>query len=67
MKYAKLIGNQVSEILVAIDGFTIEECFHPEVLVGIIPVPDEVQNGWSLVDGVWTAPTPPEPESNPVA
>ncbi len=60
MKYAKLTNNQVTEILVAIDGFTIEQCFHPDILKDAVPVPSQVEHGWTLIDGTWTAPQPTE-------
>ena len=48
MKYAKIKDNTVIDVLTAITGFKIEDCFHPEILVGAVPVENDVQIGWML-------------------
>jgi len=45
-------------------GIVPADVFVPELAEQFEPVPDEVQAGWSLIDGVWTAP-PPAPEPVP--
>lgn len=32
--------------------------FHPVVAAEFQAVPDEVQQGWTRIDGTWTAPEP---------
>lgn len=49
----------VIEFLVPIDGFTLEECFVPEIIANVIVVDDSVQLGWVLQDGQWVSPLPP--------
>lgn len=42
------------------------EQFHPSIAAEFQPVPDEVRQGWRLVDGQWQAPEPqPSPEPEP--
>jgi len=45
-------------------GIVPADVFVPGLASQFEPVPDEVQAGWSLIDGVWTAP-PPAPEPVP--
>ncbi len=45
-------------------GIVPADVFVPGLAAQFEPVPDEVQAGWSLIDGVWTAP-PPAPEPLP--
>jgi hypothetical protein len=59
MKYARVENNTVVEILTPIPGFTIDQCFHADILTNVVPVDDTVQPGWTLVDGAWTAPAAP--------
>lgn len=57
-KYAWIENGRIRDI-VSNDPATL---FHPDVAVFYdTPVGDEVETGWSLVDGVWTAPPEPEP------
>lgn len=49
-------------------GIVPADVFVPGLASQFEPVPDEVQAGWRLTDGVWTAPPPaPEPEPPPVS
>ena len=59
--YARIIND------VAVDvSSNPAEQFHPSIAEQFEPVPDEVQHGWRLVDGTWTAPEPtPEPQPEP--
>jgi hypothetical protein len=69
MKYARIVSNSVQEVFTPPDGFTIEECFHPDVVKLFEPVPDEVDVGWlKNPDGTFSAPPvvePPAPEPSP--
>lgn len=64
MKYARVNGTDVIEICTPIDGFTIDQCFHPDIVAQLIPCLDEVTPEWTYVDGEFVAPvieTPEEP------
>lgn len=51
-------NNKIRDIAHA-DPF---EIYHPDVAVFYdTDVPDDVQNGWELIENVWTAPVIPEP------
>lgn len=68
---AKVQNNVVIEIFRPVDGFAIEDCFHPQVLSACTAVSDEVQVGWvQQEDGSFAAPvveTPPEtPPTTPL-
>ena len=61
MKYARVVADTAVDVRTeAPEGF-----FTPEVVAEFITVPDQVENGWQLVDGEWQAPTPPEPTTTP--
>jgi len=62
MKYARFsIGNTVIEVFIPPTGFSIEECFTPEIVAQFEPVPDNVEQNWiRQEDGTFVA--PPEPE-----
>lgn len=62
MKYARVIANTAVDVRTEVpEGF-----FTPEVVAEFVEVPDQVENGWLLKDGVWSAP-PPAPEPEPPA
>jgi len=56
--YARIHENHVVEICVPIAGFTIEQCFHIDLVDKMVPCPAEVQAGWSYnaETGEFTAP-----------
>ena len=58
MKYAKIENNKVIEILTPVEGFTVQQCFHADVLKNAKFAPAEVQAGWSYnaETGEFTAP-----------
>lgn len=57
MKYARIQNGTVVELLVAPEGFSIQQCFHPDVLAGGEFVPNDVQHGWvKQEDGSFAAP-----------
>lgn len=56
MKYARIVDEKVHEICVPVEGFTIEQCFTPELMAQMVACSDEVKPNW-LFDG--TTFTPP--------
>ena len=63
MKTARIQNSVVAEILVPVEGFTIDQCFHPEILAACEQVEDEVQPTWvKQEDGSFAAP-PEEPSA----
>ena len=46
MTYARIQENMVVEIVKPVDGFSIQQCFHPDLLKNMVSCPDEVQSGW---------------------
>jgi hypothetical protein len=65
MKTARIQNNTVAEILVPVEGFTLDQCFHPSIINQCQEVEDEVQAGWvKQEDGSFVAPeAPPEPSA----
>lgn len=61
MKYARNVNN----IAVDVRAESPEGCFTPEIAAEFIEVTDEVENGWILENGIWTAPPEPEPTPEP--
>lgn len=60
---ARINDGIVVDILRPIPGFSIEECFHADLLSSAIPVADDVQVGWIVTpDGI----VPPEPTPEPM-
>lgn len=58
---ARISNNTIVEVLVPVDGFSIEDCFHPSILIGCIPLPEGAGVGWTQQeDGSWAAPVVPE-------
>lgn len=55
-KMARIVDGVVVDVLVPLEGFTIEECFHPDLLAQYIPVTDDVQAGWILTEEGVVAP-----------
>lgn len=45
MKYARISNNEVIETFIEEHGFTIEECFHPDIVSTFIPCPDNIDEG----------------------
>lgn len=57
MKNAQISNNVVTQVFAAIPGFTLDQCFHADVLAGSVPVPDNVEPGWIVnADGAIVAP-----------
>lgn len=58
MKTARIQNNVVAEILVPVEGFTIDQCFHEGILAQCQQLEDEVQVGWvKQEDGSFAAPS----------
>ena len=54
--YARIINN------VAVDvSSNPAEQFHPEIAKDFVPVPDQVESGWSVSAGKWSPPASVEP------
>lgn len=62
---ARIFDGIIGDVIVPIEGFTIEECFHPDVLAQYVPIPDEVQPGWIVTENGIVDPNAPEPEPEP--
>ena len=61
MKYARINNNQAIDVRTeSPEGF-----FTPDISAQFEQVPDEVENGWILENGKWTAPVIPEPTPAP--
>lgn len=59
-KFARIIDGVVSDFIAPLEGFTIEQCFHPDILEMYIQVDDEVQTGWVVTEDGIVDPNPPE-------
>ena len=61
MKYARIMENRAVDVRTEHpEGF-----FTPEIVAEFVEVPGEVENGWALENGVWTAPPAPVPPPEP--
>lgn len=47
---ARVENNVVVEIIRSIPGFTIEQCFHPDVIAASVAAPIDVEIGWVFGD-----------------
>lgn len=63
MKYARIHEGKVAEIYVPIEGFTIAQCFHVDLVDQMRPCADDVQAGWTYADGVFTDPNASQEQS----
>lgn len=63
MKHARIANNTAVDVRSeSPEGF-----FTPEIATQFVEVPDEVENGWLLENGIWSAPpAPPAPAPEPV-
>lgn len=61
--YARVPGGMVVELFTPPAGFTLEQCFHPDIASQFVEVPSGVTpaEGWSYSGGVFSAPAPPAP------
>lgn len=56
MKYARIVNNFVYETFTPHSGATIEESMTPELVAQFIPCPDEVEQNWAYLDGIFIEP-----------
>lgn len=61
MKHARIVNNTAVDVRAE----SPEGCFTPEIVAEFVQVPDEVESGWTLENGIWTAPPEPEPTPEP--
>jgi hypothetical protein len=61
MKMARITDGIVGDVIVPVDGFRIEECFHPDVLALYVTVDGDVQPGWIVTEDGIVAPEPEAP------
>ena len=54
--YARIIND----VAVDVSGNPAEQ-FHPDITKDFVPVPDQVESGWSVSAGKWIPPAPVEP------
>lgn len=50
----------INEVAVDVSSNPAEQ-FHPDIAKDFVPVPDQVENGWTVEAGKWSAPAPVEP------
>ena len=62
MKYARIVADTAVDVQTeSPEGF-----FTPDVVAEFVKVPDQVENGWLLENGIWSAPPPaPAPQLQP--
>ena len=58
---ARITDGIVGDVIVPIDGFRIEECFHPDLLAQYVAVDGDVQPGWIVTEDGIVAPEPEAP------
>lgn len=58
---ARITDGVVGDVIVPIDGFKIEECFHPDLLAQYVAVDGDVQPGWIVTEDGIVAPEPEAP------
>jgi hypothetical protein len=59
MKYARIVDNKVWETFTPPTGVDISECFTPELVAQFVECPSDVEQNWTVEDGVYTAPVVP--------
>ena len=70
--YARIVNGVAVEVFSPPEGFTIEECFHPDVVVQFTECPLNITANSTIdSEGVWTVFVPPvviptEPETPPI-
>lgn len=57
MKYARIVSNAAVDVRTE----SPEGCFTPDIAAQFVTVPDQVEDGWTINEGVWSAPAIPEP------
>ncbi len=62
LNYARIVNATIVELFTPPDGFTIDDCFHPDVASTFVVIPDGIDPapGWTY-DGTFAPPLPPAP------
>lgn len=58
-KMARIIDGVVADVIVPVEGFTLEQCFHRDLLAQYVNVVEDAEPGWAEADAV--IPEPPAP------
>ena len=61
MKYARIENSNVVEICYPIPGFTIDQCYHPDIVSRLVECAEEVEEGWTYIENVFAAPVVAKP------
>jgi hypothetical protein len=66
MKYARIHDGHVIEICIPVEGFSIEQCFHLDLVDKMVACSSEVQLGWAYnaETGEFTAPQQQESQEH---
>jgi hypothetical protein len=56
-KQARIVNSVAVDVVIGDPS----EFFHPDIAKGFVPVPDQVESGWSVSAGNWSPPAPVEP------
>jgi hypothetical protein len=59
MKYARIVNKKIVEICVPVEGFTIEQCFHAELVAQMVACSDDVKPNWVFDGTTFTPPVEP--------
>lgn len=61
-KMARIIDGVVADVIVPVEGFTLNQCFHRDLLAQYVHVVEDAEPGWAEADALI-----PEPEPEPEA
>lgn len=65
-KMARIVDGVVGDVIVPVEGFTLEQCFHRDLLAQYVNVVEDAEPGWAEADAVIPEPEPaPEPAPEP--
>lgn len=56
-KQARIVDSIAVDVVIGDPS----EFFHPDIAKDFVPVPDQVESGWSVSAGKWSPPAPVEP------
>jgi hypothetical protein len=56
-KQARIVNSVAVDVVIGDPS----EFFHPDIAKDFVPVPDQVESGWSVSAGKWSPPAPVEP------
>ena len=57
MKYARIVNSTAVDVRTE----SPEGCFTPNIVAEFVTVPNQVESGWTVEGGEWSAPIVPEP------